>query len=375
MNETCETQGFDQGTLACASSCTFNTSGCSSSSVCGNGFIEGSEECDSSNLGNETCETQGFDQGTLACASSCTFNTSGCSNDQDSEEGDTGSSGGSSGGGSSSGSSSGGGGSPSTDCFEGITLYYTGKELDLDTIKNQIYEDEVEANANETSKVRDYTRIFRTVKYPQGRYGRVTGTTYVLELYFNHNTSKVIVTETLPDLMKENTDEISVDHTPGVQVMLDESSGKYLIKIKGVKEGEEYSINFTTADQKLRYELIDDLKAMKKPWTYAQAKEQEKDEEEVQQKKKEEESEKQENEEERHSEEKKIKEEEGTNQTSQDKQPELSSQEKEKEKASVTGMVVSSGSSAFMFLVLVFMSVLLLKNQLNRSGLRGVEGE
>ncbi len=47
--------------------------------VCGNGIIESPEVCDGSNLGGETCQSQGFDGGTLACASNClSFDTSGC---------------------------------------------------------------------------------------------------------------------------------------------------------------------------------------------------------------------------------------------------------------------------------------------------------
>ncbi len=80
--ETCQSQGFDTGTLACNSTCTaYDTSGCSNNGgpVCGNGVIETGEVCDGSNLGGETCVSQGFSGGTLACNGSCTgFDTSGC---------------------------------------------------------------------------------------------------------------------------------------------------------------------------------------------------------------------------------------------------------------------------------------------------------
>ncbi len=74
--QTCVTQGFGSGTLACTSSCTFDTSGCS---PCGNGVVDSGEDCDGTNLNGQTCVTRGFVSGTLACTSSCTFNTSGCS--------------------------------------------------------------------------------------------------------------------------------------------------------------------------------------------------------------------------------------------------------------------------------------------------------
>jgi hypothetical protein len=51
-----------------------------SGAVCGNGTIEGSEQCDGAALGGNTCTTigGGFTGGTLSCSGSCTFNTSAC---------------------------------------------------------------------------------------------------------------------------------------------------------------------------------------------------------------------------------------------------------------------------------------------------------
>lgn len=45
---------------------------------CGNEVIDSGEQCDGSDLDNQTCETQGFDRGTLSCEANCTFNTSAC---------------------------------------------------------------------------------------------------------------------------------------------------------------------------------------------------------------------------------------------------------------------------------------------------------
>ena len=42
-----------------------------SSSECGNGIIEESEVCDGTSLNGETCVSQGYDSGTLACSSDC----------------------------------------------------------------------------------------------------------------------------------------------------------------------------------------------------------------------------------------------------------------------------------------------------------------
>lgn len=48
---------------------------------CGDGLIQSPEECDGINSGGATCETLGFDEGTLSCSSACTFVTSSCTID------------------------------------------------------------------------------------------------------------------------------------------------------------------------------------------------------------------------------------------------------------------------------------------------------
>ena len=52
---------------------------CSGALACGNATVDAGEDCDQDNLGGETCVTQGFAGGTLACGPGCHFNTSGCS--------------------------------------------------------------------------------------------------------------------------------------------------------------------------------------------------------------------------------------------------------------------------------------------------------
>lgn len=80
--QTCQTQGFAAGTLACSSDChSFDTSGCPPLPSCGDGLLNGGEQCDGNNLGGHTCQTQGFDLGQLACTPQCTFDTSGCDYD------------------------------------------------------------------------------------------------------------------------------------------------------------------------------------------------------------------------------------------------------------------------------------------------------
>jgi len=78
--ETCETMGFGEGTLSCQSNCmAFDTSGCGASATCGDNKVDGTDVCDGSDMGGESCETQGFAQGTLKCQANCAgFDTSEC---------------------------------------------------------------------------------------------------------------------------------------------------------------------------------------------------------------------------------------------------------------------------------------------------------
>jgi hypothetical protein len=78
---TCTTLGFASGTLACASGCSFDTSGCTpyATPTCGNGTIDGTESCDGVDLGGATCASLGYTLGgTLGCTPGCGFDVSGC---------------------------------------------------------------------------------------------------------------------------------------------------------------------------------------------------------------------------------------------------------------------------------------------------------
>jgi outer membrane protein assembly factor BamB len=65
------------GTVACTSSCTFDTSACN---VCGDGKRRDGEACDGADLGGQTCGTVFAPgaTGTLSCNASCGFDTSAC---------------------------------------------------------------------------------------------------------------------------------------------------------------------------------------------------------------------------------------------------------------------------------------------------------
>ncbi|HOW52464.1 MAG TPA: hypothetical protein PLV42_10535 [bacterium] len=78
--KSCQTEGFASGTLTCLANCTgFNTAACAGQIVCGNNTVEGVEVCDGTQLNDQTCQTQGFGPGTLACKSDCSgYDTTGC---------------------------------------------------------------------------------------------------------------------------------------------------------------------------------------------------------------------------------------------------------------------------------------------------------
>ena len=83
--QTCTSKGYTGGTLACNQDCTgFVTSACTSpppnqtQPQCGNGIIEGTEQCDNQTLGGATCIGRGFASGNLTCKADCTFNTINC---------------------------------------------------------------------------------------------------------------------------------------------------------------------------------------------------------------------------------------------------------------------------------------------------------
>ncbi|MBU1239467.1 hypothetical protein KKF84_16155 [Myxococcota bacterium] len=76
--ETCDSLGYDGGTLACADDCTFDTSGCQGAPQCGDNLAEGEEQCDGTDLADCDCESLGLGGGTLACDESCAFDTTGC---------------------------------------------------------------------------------------------------------------------------------------------------------------------------------------------------------------------------------------------------------------------------------------------------------
>lgn len=86
--QTCQTQGYDGGTLSCDGDCFFNVNQCTRE-TCGNKKIDKpAEQCDNSTvdaipptdpLDGQTCQSLGFASGLLACDSAdCIFNTRGC---------------------------------------------------------------------------------------------------------------------------------------------------------------------------------------------------------------------------------------------------------------------------------------------------------
>lgn len=75
---TCASLGLISGTLGCTM-CRYDTSSCDS---CGDGMLQGGEECDGADLGGNTCETLGRGTGTLSC-NGCSYDYSGCTSPND----------------------------------------------------------------------------------------------------------------------------------------------------------------------------------------------------------------------------------------------------------------------------------------------------
>jgi hypothetical protein len=77
--KSCQSLGYGGGNLVCAANCkSIETGGCTPLASCGNGVLEGAEQCDGGQLGGQTCVGLGYDQGALGCSPSCTLDTSGC---------------------------------------------------------------------------------------------------------------------------------------------------------------------------------------------------------------------------------------------------------------------------------------------------------
>jgi hypothetical protein len=76
----CLTYGFMAGTLVCNADCTVNTDNCLSETVCGDEVIGGLEDCEGDDVQGETCDSLGLGTGELVCnASDCTFDAADCS--------------------------------------------------------------------------------------------------------------------------------------------------------------------------------------------------------------------------------------------------------------------------------------------------------
>lgn len=70
---------YSGGELSCASPgpCTFDTTACT---YCGDGVKNAGEVCEGADLGGQSCMSNGFFAGTLACSAVCMLNTDTCTN-------------------------------------------------------------------------------------------------------------------------------------------------------------------------------------------------------------------------------------------------------------------------------------------------------
>jgi len=76
---TCVGLGYHGGTLACSAECSWDLVSCAAVGRCGDGLRQDPfEQCDGIDLGPATCQTSGYDYGTLACGADCLFDLSDC---------------------------------------------------------------------------------------------------------------------------------------------------------------------------------------------------------------------------------------------------------------------------------------------------------
>ncbi|MBU1240570.1 hypothetical protein KKF84_11615 [Myxococcota bacterium] len=77
--ESCATQGYHAGTLACTTTCGFDLSGCQADGYCGDGEIQEGEACEGTNIQGATCLSAADKPGgVLTCDENCQLDTSDC---------------------------------------------------------------------------------------------------------------------------------------------------------------------------------------------------------------------------------------------------------------------------------------------------------
>ncbi|MBU1537319.1 hypothetical protein KKF84_18535, partial [Myxococcota bacterium] len=76
--ENCNELGHGSGEATCDANCHWDLTNCSGAASCGDGVVEGIEECEAEDMNGQTCLTLGYYGGTLACTPQCIFNTSSC---------------------------------------------------------------------------------------------------------------------------------------------------------------------------------------------------------------------------------------------------------------------------------------------------------
>ena len=80
---TCVDLGYGSGTLSCAADCkSVIETNCVAAASCGNGIVDGGEDCDGGNLGGNTCVSLGYDGGSLSCTAGCQLNVANCTVNQ-----------------------------------------------------------------------------------------------------------------------------------------------------------------------------------------------------------------------------------------------------------------------------------------------------
>jgi len=80
LGNTCDTFGFEGGTLDCSGTCDWDFTGCNLPVDCNNGVLDVGEDCEGMDLGGQTCEGLGFMGGEISCGPACSYDLMYCWN-------------------------------------------------------------------------------------------------------------------------------------------------------------------------------------------------------------------------------------------------------------------------------------------------------
>ena len=204
---------------------------------CGDGVIEGDEQCEGTDFGGKSCSSYGYSRGSLSC-NSCRISKSGCSN------GNGGSSSG--GGGGSSGGGGGGGSTPLTTEDKGTTA--SGEKLEWPVV--------LDLGAATVTRDFGYTTKFITNDYTEIK-------TYITDkIEFGRSLQNVSYTVTIPKEFAKSASSITIT---GANYTVTNNDPTFLFRLGNVPPNGSITINYTVGRELLKYDIQSIVLAMQKP--------------------------------------------------------------------------------------------------------------